>query len=200
MLCCCHCKRSAERSPAQEWLPIFELNSTAREKLMVSLLGAFDSRTWVNISGILLRLVRGGGFGQVRRRTSITGCVLPLVDSSIRTRNCRPWVMAILAETHDFSSPFDTAAHGMLSTESDMVVSAPAQLSPQSMEGSSLLFRSLLREASVEHAPVFEAFLNRLFNTLNWTVTEFIVVLKVHKAVASVRKTCCCGHVTSDTG
>lgn len=61
----------------QEWVPVFELNSNAREQLMVSLLGAFDSRTWVNISGILLRLVRGGGFGQVRRPRAPAGCVLP---------------------------------------------------------------------------------------------------------------------------
>lgn len=49
----------------QDWVSVFELNLVAREKLMVSLLGSFDSRTWVNISGIILRLVRGGGFGQV---------------------------------------------------------------------------------------------------------------------------------------
>jgi hypothetical protein len=43
---------------------VFEQNAAAREKLMVSLLAAFDARTWVSISGIVLRLVKGGGFGQ----------------------------------------------------------------------------------------------------------------------------------------
>jgi hypothetical protein len=53
------------------------------------------------------------------------------------------------------------------------------QLPATAIEGSSLLFRSLLRDACLEHGPIFDAFLNRLFNTLNWTVTEFVVVLKV---------------------
>ena len=55
----------------------------------------------------------------------------------------------------------------------------PPQLQPVQMDGSSLMFRTLLREACLQHGEVFAAFLNRLFNTLNWTVTEFIVVLKV---------------------
>ena len=50
----------------QDWVSVFELNGAAREKLMVSLLAAFDARTWVSISGIILRLVKGGGFGQAR--------------------------------------------------------------------------------------------------------------------------------------
>jgi Kip1 ubiquitination-promoting complex protein 1 len=108
-----------------DWVSVFEQNGAAREKLMVSLLAAFDARTWVSISGIILRLVKGGGFGQL-----------------------------------------------------------PAT----AIEGSSLLFRSLLRDACVQHGPIFDAFLNRLFNTLNWTVTEFVVVLKeVHDAVTAQR-------------
>jgi hypothetical protein len=50
----------------QDWVSVFEQNGAAREKLMVSLLAAFDARTWVSISGIILRLVKGGGFGQAR--------------------------------------------------------------------------------------------------------------------------------------
>jgi hypothetical protein len=50
----------------QDWVSVFEQNGAARDKLMVSLLAAFDARTWVSISGIVLRLVKGGGFGQAR--------------------------------------------------------------------------------------------------------------------------------------
>jgi hypothetical protein len=38
----------------------------------------------------------------------------------------------------------------------------------------------------VQHGPIFDAFLNRLFNTLNWTVTEFVVVLKVFLLAGAV--------------
>ena len=37
----------------------------AREKLMGSLLAAFDQRSWVTISNILVRITFGLGFGQV---------------------------------------------------------------------------------------------------------------------------------------
>lgn len=50
----------------QDFVAAFEQNEAAQQKLMVSLLAAFDARSWVNISGILLRLTKGGGFGQVR--------------------------------------------------------------------------------------------------------------------------------------
>ena len=54
---------------------MFEQNAAAREKLMVSLLASFDARTWVSISGIILRLVKGGGFGQARLSKSCS-CLL----------------------------------------------------------------------------------------------------------------------------
>ena len=38
---------------------------------------------------------------------------------------------------------------------------------------------ALLHQACVAQPEVLAGFLNRLFNTLNWTVTEFTVSLKV---------------------
>lgn len=93
----------------------FEGNEAARSCLMGALLLAFDQRSWVAISSLLLRLTRGDGFGQP---------------------------------------------------------SAGAESS------SSLLFRKQLKEACQQDPDRFAAFLNRLFNTLNWTITEFIAVLK----------------------
>lgn len=45
---------------------------------------------------------------------------------------------------------------------------------------SSLVFRGRLKDACEADPDRFAAFLNRLFNTLNWTITEFISVLKVY--------------------
>lgn len=43
----------------------FESNKAAQERLMGALLTAFDQRSWVAISTLLLRLTRGYGLGQV---------------------------------------------------------------------------------------------------------------------------------------
>lgn len=38
--------------------------------------------------------------------------------------------------------------------------------------------QQLLKEKCILDEKLFASFLNRLFNTLNWTVTEFSVVIK----------------------
>ncbi|XP_010261124.1 PREDICTED: E3 ubiquitin-protein ligase RKP isoform X2 [Nelumbo nucifera] len=43
---------------------------------------------------------------------------------------------------------------------------------------SSMLFQGLLREACIHDDALFSAFLNRLFNTLSWTMTEFSVSVR----------------------
>ncbi|KAK6924149.1 Ubiquitin conjugation factor E4, core [Dillenia turbinata] len=43
---------------------------------------------------------------------------------------------------------------------------------------SSVLFQKLLREACIHDEELFSAFLNRLFNTLSWTMTEFSVSIR----------------------
>ena len=50
----------------QRFVQAFADNPVAREKLMASLLAAFDQRSWVTISNILVRITFGLGFGQVR--------------------------------------------------------------------------------------------------------------------------------------
>ncbi len=49
----------------QRFVQAFADNPVAREKLMGSLLAAFDQRSWVTISNILVRITFGLGFGQV---------------------------------------------------------------------------------------------------------------------------------------
>ena len=41
-----------------------------------------------------------------------------------------------------------------------------------------MVCQNLLREKCIEDEKLFTSFLNRLFNTLNWTVTEFSVSVK----------------------
>ncbi|WCJ31794.1 E3 ubiquitin-protein ligase RKP [Euphorbia peplus] len=43
---------------------------------------------------------------------------------------------------------------------------------------SSFVFQDLLREACINDVELFSAFLNRLFNTLSWTMTEFSVSIR----------------------
>ncbi|KAL2521490.1 E3 ubiquitin-protein ligase [Forsythia ovata] len=43
---------------------------------------------------------------------------------------------------------------------------------------SSVIFQKLLREACITDEELFSAFLNRLFNTLSWTMTEFSVSIR----------------------
>ncbi|KAJ7546266.1 hypothetical protein O6H91_08G032800 [Diphasiastrum complanatum] len=45
-------------------------------------------------------------------------------------------------------------------------------------ESCSTFFQRLLREKCVEDEKLFSSFLNRLFNTLNWTISEFSVSIK----------------------
>eukprot|EP01113_Clastostelium_recurvatum_P010212 TRINITY_DN15028_c0_g1_i1.p1 TRINITY_DN15028_c0_g1~~TRINITY_DN15028_c0_g1_i1.p1 ORF type:complete len:1218 (-),score=158.09 TRINITY_DN15028_c0_g1_i1:25-3678(-) len=103
-----------------EYVRVFEENSTARQHLIPSLLSSFDNfssnaKFWIPITMILLRFWRWTGF---------------------------------------------------------------AQLSSWTAEGSSSVFREIFREtcSSVDgnHTDLLSPFLNRLFNNLNWAVSEFL--------------------------
>ncbi|KAJ6305383.1 hypothetical protein OIU78_020842 [Salix suchowensis] len=80
-----------------------------------ALLSAFDNRSWIPVTNILLRLCKG--------------------------------------------SRFSSSKHGESSS-------------------SSIVFQNLLREACINDEELFSAFLNRLFNTLSWTMTEFSVSIR----------------------
>lgn len=99
----------------KEYLISFETNLAATQRLPKALLSAFDNRSWIPVTNILLRLCKGSGFG--------------------------------------------SSKHGETST-------------------SSVVFQSLLRDVCAEDEELFSAFLNRLFNTLSWTMTEFSVNIR----------------------
>jgi Kip1 ubiquitination-promoting complex protein 1 len=48
----------------KEYVGVFEANPEARRSMVPALLKSFDSRFWIPVSNILLRLCRGVGFGQ----------------------------------------------------------------------------------------------------------------------------------------
>uniref|UniRef100_A0A7N0U317 RING-type E3 ubiquitin transferase n=1 Tax=Kalanchoe fedtschenkoi TaxID=63787 RepID=A0A7N0U317_KALFE len=98
----------------KEFLAAFESNEVATQRMPKALLSAFDNRSWIPVTNILLRLCKGFGFG--------------------------------------------LSKHGESSS-------------------SSFLFQRLLREACLDDEELFSAFLNRLFNTLSWTVTEFSITI-----------------------
>lgn len=99
----------------KEYLAAFESNEVAVQRLPKALLSAFDQRSWIPVTNILLRLCRSSGFG--------------------------------------------SSKHGESSS-------------------SSVVFQRLLQEACINDKELFSAFLNRLFNTLSWTMTEFSVSIR----------------------
>ncbi|CAN1224507.1 E3 ubiquitin-protein ligase RKP [Linum grandiflorum] len=99
----------------KEYVATFESNKAATETLPRSLLAAFDNRSWIPVTNILLRLCKGSLFGSLK--------------------------------------------HGETSS-------------------SSVVFQTLLRETCISDEELFSGFLNRLFNTLSWTMTEFSVSVR----------------------
>lgn len=97
----------------REYLSVFEGNKEAIERMPRALLLAFDNRSWIPVTHILLRLCKGAGFG-----------------------------------------------------------------SSKHSESSSVLFQMLLREACIHDEGLFSSFLNRLFNTLSWAITEFSISVR----------------------
>lgn len=97
-----------------DYMLAFESNKEAVKSLPRALLLAFDSRSWIPVTNILLRLCKGSGFGSSKHAES----------------------------------------------------------------SSSVLFQVLLREVCIHDEGLFFSFLNRLFNTLSWTMTEFSVSIR----------------------
>ncbi|ESR41281.1 E3 ubiquitin-protein ligase RKP [Citrus sinensis] len=99
----------------KDYLAAFESNEAATLRLPKALISAFDNRSWIPVTNILLRLCKGHGFG--------------------------------------------SSKHGESSS-------------------SSVIFQRLLREACINDEGLFSTFLNRLFNTLSWTMTEFSISIR----------------------
>ncbi|CAL0305315.1 unnamed protein product [Lupinus luteus] len=99
----------------REYLEAFERNEAATQRMPKALLSAFDNRSWITVTNIILRLCKGSGFS--------------------------------------FSKNGESSS-------------------------SSVLFHRLLKEACINDKGLFSSFLNRVFNTLSWTMTEFSVYVR----------------------
>ncbi|XP_014489986.1 E3 ubiquitin-protein ligase RKP [Vigna radiata var. radiata] len=116
----------------REYLATFESNEAATQRMPKALLSAFDNRSWIPVTNILLRLCKGSGFS--------------------------------------FSKNGESSS-------------------------SSVLFQRLLREACISDEGLFSSFLNRLFNTLSWTMTEFSVSVREmqekYQVIEFQQRKCC---------
>lgn len=100
----------------KEFLAALECNEAAMQRMPKALLSAFDNRSWIPVTNILLRLCKGSGFGSSKRG--------------------------------------------------------------ESSSSSSVIYQKLLREVCMHDEELFSTFLNRLFNTLSWAMTEFSVSIR----------------------
>jgi Kip1 ubiquitination-promoting complex protein 1 len=166
----------------KEYVEAFEANAEAREGLVRALLRAFDSRFWIPMSNILLRLCRGVGFGQQMRpdaadggkneplsrragtagTTGTTHATTTTGTASVRRSGAEP---ALFSETLD-AETFPDASLASRRTAKDQP------------EGASALFQRRIVDACRGDPALCADFLDKLFNTLNWTITEFGVTLK----------------------
>lgn len=60
----------------KEYLVTFESNEAATKKLPKSLLLAFDNRSWIPVTNILLRLCKGSGFGSSKHGESSSSSII----------------------------------------------------------------------------------------------------------------------------
>lgn len=65
----------------REYLTAFESNKTAILRLPKALLSAFDQRSWIPVTNILLRLCRGSSFGSSKHGESSSSSVIFQVNS-----------------------------------------------------------------------------------------------------------------------
>lgn len=131
----------------KDFLGAFECNEAARQRMPKSLLSAFDNRSWIPVTNILLRLCKGSGFGISKRGESSSSSVLFQV-----TYYCF----------------FATIAMHLNFVTSCIVV----------LIFTPFFLKKLLRDACKSDDELFSAFLNRLFNTLSWAMTEFSVSIR----------------------
>ncbi|KAE9601286.1 putative transcription factor C2H2 family [Lupinus albus] len=97
----------------REYLVAFESNGAATRRMPKALLSAFDTRSWISVTNILVQFCKGSGFSKNGESSS-----------------------------------------------------------------SSVIFHRLLKEVCMNNERLFSDFLNRLFNTLSWTMTEFSVSIR----------------------
>lgn len=64
----------------KEYLAVFESNEAATQRMPKALLSAFDNRSWIPVTNILLRLCKGSGFGSSKHGESSSSVVFQVND------------------------------------------------------------------------------------------------------------------------
>lgn len=134
----------------KEYLVSFETNHAATHKMPKALFSAFDNRSWIPVTNILLRLCKGSGFGSSKHGETSSSSVV----FQVKVKPCPFFFFYILRPHYAHSDwPIFFMVHVQL-------------------------MKRLLRDVCAEDEELFAAFLNRLFNTLSWTMTEFSVSIR----------------------
>ena len=136
-----------------EYVAVFERNEEATRTMVPALLRAFDSRFWIPVGNILLRLCKGAGFGQEKAADPIKAAADAACDAQ-------------------------TGGAGVVEAANSSEASPSRGSKRRSAIGASPLFRRRIVDACVSDPKLLAEFLDRLFNTLNWTITELGVTLK----------------------
>ena len=163
----------------KEYVGVFEGNEEARRLMVPALLKSFDSRFWIPVSNILLRLCKGIGFGQGGSGKGLT------------------WKPRAVGAAGSEGANDEASATG--ETSEDAPVAGDAAVSPDAAlacaiaaphpDSASPLFQHLIVDACISDSKLLAQFLDRLFNTLNWTITEFSVAMKEMMDITATRRT-----------
>ena len=167
----------------KEYVLFFEQNDEALAAMVPNLLKAFDSRFWIPVSNILLRLCRGCGFGQQVAPGSGAD------DVSVENGGNGTGEVLGTGASPPGELPLDGSNASSAVSPSDAANFPDARLARAITrphpEGASPLFQKLLVDTCRGDPELCAQFLDRLFNTLNWTITEFGVTLKETLEVAT---------------
>ncbi len=139
-------------------------NALARERLLRVLM-TNANRNWVAVSSVFLRLWRGRGFGKVRNALE-----------NPETFPDAPPAGAIPASDNVFFS-FDLRGG---KTPTNSVKRNSALASPT--------FQAVMEELCATDHELILSYLNQLFNTLNWCVSEFSVGMSEFKTASERKK------------
>ena len=60
----------------KEFMAAFESNVAATQRMPKALLSAFDNRSWIPVTNILLRLCKGSGFGSSKHGESSSSSIV----------------------------------------------------------------------------------------------------------------------------
>lgn len=132
----------------KEFMLVFENNREAINKMPRSLLSAFDNRSWIPVTNILFRFCKGSGFASSKNGESSSSATFQ-----------------VFFDIFNFDLFFSLFLFNLIVMQTNnLIIWIPPKV--------------LLRETCIHEQELFFSFLNRLFNTLSWTMTEFSMSIR----------------------